>query len=353
MDPGILLNWSLALVPVLVLLVAFLWLEVFKLVTFTEALALIGLGGAAALASYPVSGVFLDTLPIGFSNYSRFAAPWIEELFKTIAIILLFRFNRVGLRLDALVMGFAVGAGFAVAENILYLIRFHDLSPGVWIVRGVGTAIMHGATAAISAVIAHRFAADALHHEARDFHFRTWWFLPGYLVAVGAHMLFNQFPDEPLGAMIVTAVVAPFLLLATIRIGTRQAADWLEAERKEHEELLAVLVNGHFPDKPGWRRIQSLVDRSGSETASQIRDYVETLTRLILTEEKILLHETENNRLQQAESLRLLDHLESLRSALGSTTVGALTSILPFRKSDYWELWELHHHLRRRAGSKA
>jgi hypothetical protein len=37
------------------------------------------LGGLGAIASYPVSGRLLDTLPIGFSNYSRLWAPWIEE----------------------------------------------------------------------------------------------------------------------------------------------------------------------------------------------------------------------------------------------------------------------------------
>ena len=38
------------------------------------------LGALGALAAWPVSGRLLDTLPIGFSLYSRFVAPWIEEV---------------------------------------------------------------------------------------------------------------------------------------------------------------------------------------------------------------------------------------------------------------------------------
>ena len=112
MEIGEIIDWSLALVPVLMLTAAFIWLDVFKLVSLWETVGLLLLGGAAAIAAYPVSGAFLDTLPIGFSSYSRFAAPWIEEALKAIVIIGLFRFNRIGLKLDAVIMGFAVGAGF-------------------------------------------------------------------------------------------------------------------------------------------------------------------------------------------------------------------------------------------------
>mgnify|MGYP006196414193 CR=1 FL=1 len=40
------------------------------------------IGGVGALAAWPVSGRLLDQLPIGFSTYSRFVAPWIEEAIK-------------------------------------------------------------------------------------------------------------------------------------------------------------------------------------------------------------------------------------------------------------------------------
>ena len=101
---GEFIDWLLALVPVLLLTVAFIWLDVFKLVSFRETVGLLLVGGVAAIAAYPLSGYFLDTLPIGFSNYSRFAAPWIEESLKAVAIIALFRINRIGLTLDAVIM---------------------------------------------------------------------------------------------------------------------------------------------------------------------------------------------------------------------------------------------------------
>ena len=347
MEVSALLSWSLALVPVLMLTAAFVWLDVFKLVTRREIATLLLLGGLAAVAAYPLSGVFLDTLPIGFSNYSRFAAPWIEEALKGVLVMGLFWLNRVGLKLDAVIMGFSIGAGFSIVENVIYLIRFDALAPTVWMVRGIGTAIMHGTTSAIMAVAALHFAARRL-RQARHFHFHLLWFVPGYLAAVAIHTAFNQFPSQPVLAMLVTAILAPFTLLAILRLGTDQARDWLEHEVEEHRALLATLDAGRFPDQPGWRRIASLVKNSEGETGPRIREYVTVLTRLILTEEEVLLRQSETNDHVEADSGRLFARLTELRRELGPLTVHALTSLLPFSRSEYWEVWELHHHMAHR-----
>src|SRR5207253_1231978 len=106
-----------------------------------EIVLLLGIGGLCAAACYPISGVFLDRLPIGFSIYSRFVAPWVEEAVKGLAIVLLFRANRIGYKLDAVISGFAIGAGFSVIENMIYLVRFPDYGAGTWLVRGLAAAM--------------------------------------------------------------------------------------------------------------------------------------------------------------------------------------------------------------------
>ena len=97
------LHWGIALIPVLMLLAVFVWLDAFKLMNLKEVLVLLLLGGLAALAAYPVSGKMLDTLPIGFSLYSRFVAPWVEEAIKALIMMALFRINRIGYKLDAVI----------------------------------------------------------------------------------------------------------------------------------------------------------------------------------------------------------------------------------------------------------
>ncbi|MGH6706868.1 MAG: hypothetical protein ACREB1_08685, partial [Sphingomicrobium sp.] len=88
------IDWSLALVPVLMMAALFAWLDIFKLMSVWEMTGLLLLGGVTALAAWPISGQMLDTLPMGFSFYSRIVAPWIEEALKGLASVLLFAGNR-------------------------------------------------------------------------------------------------------------------------------------------------------------------------------------------------------------------------------------------------------------------
>jgi len=346
MEIDVIVAWSLALVPVLVLTAVFIWLDVFKLVTFWETVLLLVLGGIVASITYPISGAFLDTLPIGFNNYSRFVAPWLEEALKTIVVISLFQFNRIGLKLDAVIMGFAVGAGFSVVENIFYLLRFEDLPPSVWMVRGLGTAIMHGTTLAILAAIAHQMAERSMHRSARDYHFSPLWFVPGFFAAVAIHTAFNQFPREPIIAMLGTLVLAPLSLLAIFRFGTREAEHWLAEEEQAHEALVATLHAGSFPDDPGWRRVAALAERSDPKAQAAIREYVTIVSELVLSEELALLHKSAGEAGSEAGLGAKFDRLAELKAQLGKTTLSAVTSLLPFSRADYWELWELHRHVK-------
>lgn len=335
-------SWALALIPVLLLTLVFTWLDVFKLMSRWELLTLLVVGGLVAGITYPISGAFLDTLPIGFNLYSRFVAPWLEEALKAAVIITLFRFNRIGIKLDAVITGFAVGAGFSVVENILYLLRFENLPPQVWMVRGLGTAIMHGTTMAIMAAIAQEFAEKNLHAAARYFRFNPLWFLPGFLVAVAIHTIFNQFPSQPMLAMLGTLILSPVALIAIFQFGTKEADEWLVKEEQQHRALVEVLQSGTFPDTPEWRKVAELGERLGPDGKASIRDYVTVLSQLILSGESAFLNKTDENVLAHDNGLNdKFDRLAELQKRLGKTTLSALTSMLPFSRNDYWELKEL------------
>jgi RsiW-degrading membrane proteinase PrsW (M82 family) len=341
-------HWGLALIPVLILLAVFDWLDAFELVNFREILVLLLLGAVAAALSWPVSGRLLDTLPIGFSIYSRFVAPWIEEAIKGVMIIALFRMNRIGYKLDAVIAGFAIGAGFSVVENIIYLIRFPDYGIGTWLVRGFGTAVMHGATLAVLAAIAHEFAERETREAASDFNFRLWWFVPGYLAAVALHTAFNQFPDRPLIAMLGAIIAAPLLLIGIFHFGTREAERWLVAEMAEHRAALEALRSGRWPDGPSGEKIAALASRMDSEGARRIRRYWEIQTWLVTEAEETMMEEATGDAVfNPAEVRAAFAELDGLKRALGRSTLAALQALLPFSRNDQWEVAELRQRLDR------
>lgn len=339
-------HWGLALVPVLILLALFVWLDAFKLMSLKEILFLMVLGGLAAVATYPVSGRMLDTLPIGFSNYSRFIAPWIEEAIKALVVVAIFWFNRIGYKIDAVISGFAIGAGFSVVENIIYLTIFPDYGAGTWLVRGLGTAVMHGTTLAILAAIAHEFAERENREAAGDFRFNLLWFVPGYLVAVALHLAFNQFPERPLVAMIGAALFAPVAIIAIFHFGTAEAERWLVQERAEHQAQLKALRAGRWPKGASGRKIAALAERLDPESAKRVRRYWELLAWLLIEAEEAMMEEAAGDIEVDREQVRgALAELDGLQRALGRSTLAALKAMLPFSRNDYWEIAELRQRL--------
>jgi RsiW-degrading membrane proteinase PrsW (M82 family) len=341
-------HWSLALVPVLLLLVLLVWLDAFKLMSLGEVLVLLVLGGLAALCAYPISGRFLDTLPIGFSIYSRFIAPWIEEALKALLMIGLFRFNRIGFKVDAVISGFAIGAGFSVVENILYLTMFPYYNSGTWLVRGVGTAVMHGTTLAILAAVAHELAERETHQSAGEFDFHLWWFVPGYALAVALHGLFNQFPERPMVAMMGAITVAPIALIGIFYFGSAEAGGWLESEYAEHRAQAETLRAGRWPDTPAAARIAALAERLGPEATRRIRRYWELQAWLVAEAEDVLIEEAAGDAEFNAGDIRAaIAELDGLRRALGRSSFTALSALLPFSRNDYWEVSELRQRIGR------
>ena len=222
MEPAQIANLLAAFAPVAVLLVMFERLDVFRLVSGGAVATYAALGAGLAAVSYISNGHVMDGLPIGFTDYSRYVAPVIEETLKALVIVALFATDRVGFKLDAAIAGFAVGAGFSMFENGYLLVLFPGANLGVWLVRGFGTAVMHGGATALFAVITHEFSEHQAHHNGVHTKLYPWVFLPGLLVAIAVHSAFNHLPGDPLLAMLGAMVLIPLTLLAVFAKGARR-----------------------------------------------------------------------------------------------------------------------------------
>ena len=341
MNPAEIFDWSVALVPVLLMALLFAWLDVFKLMSVWEMIGCLLLGMVAALAAWPISGRMLDTLPIGYSFYSRMVAPWIEEALKGLALALLFATNRIGFKIDAIVCGFAIGAGFSVIENIFYLARFPELTTVVWMVRGLGTAVMHGAATAIVGVITHELGERRLRQQGGS-GFNPVWLLPGFVAAGLLHLIFNQFPGRPLEVMAVTLVLAPVALTGLMQWGESEAQRWLAEEFESHRAWLQEWRSGEIPKDASGLRIAALACRSTAAEPALIREYCLLKTELVVAAEEELMDR--DRRLEDGEARQLrarFARLAELEAKIGRAGMAALRPLLPFSRNDEWELSEL------------
>jgi RsiW-degrading membrane proteinase PrsW (M82 family) len=107
-------------------------------------LAVVAAGALVAVACYFANAAILQPDPSRVHDLLAYVAPIVEELLKALVIVWLIHANRIGFLVDAAIFGFAVGTGFALVENVYFLEIAKDAGIGTWIVRGFGTAIMHG-----------------------------------------------------------------------------------------------------------------------------------------------------------------------------------------------------------------
>src|SRR6188508_2643783 len=140
------MNLVLAFVPVLLFVIGLQVMDSFKLVHRSAVLAAIAAGAGVALVCVALHAWLEPALAVSDATFSRYVAPITEETLKAAFIGLLIARRRVGFLVDAAVQGFAVGAGFALVENVTYLNALGGAPLVLWIVRGLGTAMLHGAT---------------------------------------------------------------------------------------------------------------------------------------------------------------------------------------------------------------
>ena len=245
---------AIGILPVLLFLGALVVLDSYKLLHLRAVLAAIAAGSAAGIAAWGANSGFLMVAHVDPDLLRRWVAPVVEEVLKGLFILHLLRSRRIAFLIDAAVLGFAVGAGFSVVENLVYARLLPDAGAGVWIVRGLGTALMHGGATALLAVIAKGRMRDTalpwLHGIA-----------PGLLAAVAVHSLFNHFFLAPVLSALLMVVVLPVAMHLVMRRGERALRSWLGIGFDTDQELLQSLDDGVFLETAAGAYVHTLIDR--------------------------------------------------------------------------------------------
>jgi RsiW-degrading membrane proteinase PrsW (M82 family) len=328
-----LLRASAALLPVLLFLSALFYFDSFKVVRPLSILVAIAAGVLAAAASYWVNGAAYDAIDVSFRNFSRFVSPWLEELLKGALLVYLIRTRRVGMLVDAAIYGFAIGTGFALFENVYYLALRPEAHPAVQVIRGFGTAIMHGGATAIFA-----FVAVSIAERHPDGLLRV--YLPGLLAAVFLHAGFNILLVRPAVATLGMLLFLPPLIYFIFEYSERSLRAWLESDLDSDVQLLESINSGSFPDSHAGRYLHSLSDRFRGEVVADMLCYLRLHVELALRAKGLLLlRESGFDEPPLDDDLRAqLQELRYLERSLGRTGQLALRPLLMATSKDLWQL---------------
>jgi len=323
------------LLPVLVFLLVLLYMDSYKLVSFRTILWVTLAGALLPFAGYWINGYAIGLLSWDFPTYSRYVAPVIEEALKATVMIYLFRTNRIGFLVDSAILGFAVGAGFGVVENFYYLYMASDAHIAVWVVRGFGTAIMHGGVMALFGVMAQVLTE-------RSMKINPLLYLPGLIVAITIHSVFNHFPGTPILTTIGTLVILPPIFLIVFQKSARSMHEWLEVDFDEDVLLLEQINSGEFKESKIGQFLQDFKQKFAGPVVVDMLCYLRLYTELALRAKGVLM--MRENGLDTAVGERTkakFEEMHYLEKSIGKTGLLAMRPFLQMTRKDLWQLYVL------------
>jgi len=323
----------LSLVPVLAFLAALFFLESYRLVRFRAVLEAILAGAVAAAACFLLARWLIGRGLVDAGVYARVAAPAIEEAAKAVFVVVLIRREWVGFMVDAAIFGFAIGAGFALVENVYFLTAVEDPSPLLWCVRGFGTAVMHGGATAIVAIVS-KALSDLRRSE------RLWVFLPGFCLAAATHAAFNQFALPPLLETLVVMIAFPALIAVVFSRSERLLQGWLEVGFGSDVELLEMIKSGELKDTKVGEYLLSLQSRFPREVLGDMLSYLQLRVELALKAKAILI--VQKAGMEPAKDPEIGDRFKELRYLERSLGVTGKLALSPFLHTSTRDLWQLH-----------
>jgi RsiW-degrading membrane proteinase PrsW (M82 family) len=255
-------------------------LDFFKTGTFVLVVACFGYGWLAyGLAAWANT----QTIQLGWVDYTgmvRFVAPVVEEILKSLILVILVRRKSFTYFIDGAIYGFGVGIGFAVFENFEYILGNPQSALVNAISRVISTNLMHAAATAVIGIILGVSRGYRLPARAG-----AW--IAGILLPIAIHLGYNN---------LVTRVDSGWLQLLYAVIAGGGAAGFItwfiKLGLKQEKESIAVQLgdSSERVEKGEVAAIQKLDDldalvvplesRFGKAKADQIKELLRLQARI-------------------------------------------------------------------------
>jgi RsiW-degrading membrane proteinase PrsW (M82 family) len=327
-------RFVVSLVPVVLFLVTLVYLDSYKLVHVRSLVMAILVGSGVALLCLTLNNAVISDLGVPRRLSSRYVAPVLEEALKGWYVAWLIGRRRVGFLVDAAIVGFAVGTGFALIENTYYLQTLESAGIMVWIVRGLGTAVMHGGMTAIFAIVAKQLFDRKAGRGA--------WWLPGLVAALALHSLFNHFILPPMVSTLVLHVTLPALILFVFWRSERATKRWLGTQMDVDAELLDIINSGGISESRIGHYVETLKQQFSPEVLLDILCYLRVHVELAISAKGLLMMREAGFKpdlpVGTQEKFRELKYLEK---TIGPTGRLAIAPFLHTSSRDLWQIYML------------
>ena len=292
-------------------------------------------GAIAYLLAAQINSLALTNFWISRDDLVRYSAPILEEILKGSILIYLIRRADFKYFVDGAIYGFTIGIGFAVFENVEYVLAHSDAALGLALARVFSTNLIH-ATACGAIGIALGYSR----FEHSDFKRRFWTAVSSVAIAMGLHMAFNNLVSR--GAPIFLAVIIGLsgigVIIYIILRGMKDMQGWVNEELKEEQTITsreASVVNKFDSvDKV----LQPFEQRFGSAKKELAKEMFLMQAQLGIQRKIAEKHQDEKTRqAAQAKVTELRQKMDENRKQLGWYCMLQLRGIFPEEGNPWWE----------------
>jgi RsiW-degrading membrane proteinase PrsW (M82 family) len=207
--PMIVILFPIAFIPMLVFLFWIRGIEKYNKELWIHLFLAFIWGAAGATVLSLLIESYVSVYIPSFFILSVCCAPVIEEIAK--AIGLPFVRNHADELEDGLIYGATIGLGFAATENMIYGMRFWDegilVLISLFYIRTVSSALLH---ASATALVGYGVGKYRIHKTT------IFSLMPYFLIALGAHTLFNVFAYSAIAIQQVVGVVLGAVFATTL-----------------------------------------------------------------------------------------------------------------------------------------
>lgn len=310
----------LSLSPVLIFLLLLISLDSYKVVPPLMVLKGLTYGATAALGLFMLYLLQGGRLFFGASFSGRFMSPIVEEIIKNGIMLLLIYRNKAAFIVDSAIIGFSIGSGFAFIENILYL-QLQD-SLMVCIVRGFGTAVMHGATVAFFAII-------IVLYKERENKLNACRVFSALFISIIIHVLYNNIVIDYIFYTVFQMIFLLFSFIIIFQLSESIMQRWMESEFDDELLILQGLKTNQFKHTRKGRYLYSVKNHLPGETAADLLCYVRIYFELSIRLKAVLMLKEAGLPFELSkEDKDKMRELENLEKSIGITGKRILGPIL-------------------------
>ena len=283
--------FAVSLIPIIVYIIFIYKIDHFALISIKRLLLLALIGMLTALACF---GLFLLTDRVISGKSADIIHPVIEELVKSIPLLILAFRKRIAFFIDSVICGAAVGGGFSFLENIFYLVLGDsvDLSTGLF--RGLEVALIHMGCSAIIAAGMMMVVRQMERKRSRmpmstnDIIKTTALFV----VALAFHIFHNTFQFTPIMQFVWVLSVMIGMIAVVYFYDIDMTHRWLDKGLDMQINLLRSIEGGHLLNTPTGTFLESVKELFPPNVYFDIICYVRLQIELsVAAKTRFMLHE--------------------------------------------------------------